>query len=167
MPRQSGAKIVSAPKLNTKSRNNRSMWLWGSALLLVAVLALLLSGASSRSRSNALNVNGNTFFVEKVSSNSDLARGLSGRSTIANNQAMLFDFKRPEKPCIWMKDMKFAIDIVWVDAQKKVVHLQKNVRPETYPAQFCPEELAQYVLEVRAGRAEEVGLGLGAVVSFR
>ncbi len=167
MPRQNGAKIVSVPKLNTRSRNNRSMWLWVSALLLVAVVALLLAFVSSPSQSNTLSVNGNTFFVEKVSSSSDLARGLSGRAAIANNQAMLFDFKRAEKPCIWMKDMKFAIDIVWVDTQKKVVHLQKNVRPETYPAQFCPQGLARYVLEVRAGRAEEVGLGLGAAVSFQ
>jgi len=48
--------------------------------------------------------------------------------------------------------------MVWLNSDKQVVHIEENVAPETYPELFCPDEPAQYVLEVEAGRARQIGI---------
>jgi uncharacterized membrane protein (UPF0127 family) len=50
-----------------------------------------------------------------------------------------------------MKEMKFPIDIIWVDKDFKVVSLKENITPETYPEVFYPEDQSLYVLETGAG----------------
>lgn len=60
-----------------------------------------------------------------------------------------------------MKDMNFALDIIWLDADKKVIDIAYNVKPDTFPDSFCPKQPAQYVLEVNAGVAGERGLQVG------
>ncbi len=93
--------------------------------------------------------------LERVSSPSDVRQGLSGRESLGLNEGMLFDFGRQDEHCMWMKDMNFAIDIIWLDSEGKVVSALSNVPPESYPDVFCNEdEPASYVLEVNAGIVE-------------
>ena len=54
------------------------------------------------------------------------AKGLSGRATLERNQGMLFLFTAPGVYGFWMKDMKFPIDIIWLN-DRKVVDLTPNV----------------------------------------
>ena len=87
--------------------------------------------------------------------------GLSGREGLGRNNGMLFVFDNETvNRCFWMKDMKFSIDMIWLDSDKKVVHIQENVSPDTYPESYCPDAPAQYVLEVEAGRAEQLGIDM-------
>lgn len=93
--------------------------------------------------------------------------GLGGRDCIGSNHAMLFSFARPGQYAIWMKNMKFPIDIAWIDTNHKVVGLEKKVEPSTYPDRFInKEKFAQYVLELQAGRANTLGLTTGTPVDF-
>ena len=50
-----------------------------------------------------------------------------------------------------MKDMKFAIDMVWIASDEAVVGMFTNVAPDTYPKSFAPDGVARYVLELPAG----------------
>lgn len=95
-------------------------------------------------------------------------KGLSGRECIGGHQGMLFVYNRPGQYAFWMKDMKFPIDIVWVGADKKVVAIEKRVSPSTYPEGFVNEKSrpAQYVLELKSGKVDELGIGLGAPVGL-
>lgn len=86
--------------------------------------------------------------------------GLSGRDNLDNNQGMLFVFEQPSEICMWMKDMKFALDIVWIDESGKIVKLLKDVKPDTYPASFCGRD-TRYVLEVNSGTMDRIGIGVG------
>ncbi|OGC83275.1 hypothetical protein A3D68_00990 [Candidatus Adlerbacteria bacterium RIFCSPHIGHO2_02_FULL_52_17] len=52
---------------------------------------------------------------------------------------------------IWMKDMNFPIDIIWVGQDGTVVTVAKDVSPDTYPQAFYPSVPARFVLEVPAG----------------
>lgn len=93
--------------------------------------------------------------LERVSSPADVRQGLSGREELALEEGMLFDFGREAEHCMWMKDMNFALDIIWLDNDGTVVSALSNVSPESYPEVFCNEEApARYVLEVNAGIAE-------------
>ncbi len=87
--------------------------------------------------------------------------GLSNRASLAPNSAMLFVFDKPDKYGFWMKDMKFNIDIIWLDKDAKVVHVEKNLSPDSYPDTFIPPEDSQYVLEVNAGFADKIGVTVG------
>ncbi len=92
--------------------------------------------------------------------------GLGGRVSMAQDQGMLFVFNAPDTVCFWMKDMRFSLDIIWLDAQKEVVHIEKNVSPETFPKTYCPDKPAQYVIELNAGEAARNHLVAGHRLSF-
>jgi uncharacterized membrane protein (UPF0127 family) len=87
--------------------------------------------------------------------------GLSGQNSLPDTDAMLFVFEQPDKHCFWMKDMKFSIDILWFDAEKKLVYEKRGVAPESYPEKFCSDLPTKYVVEVTAGVAAKNQLKLG------
>lgn len=101
-------------------------------------------------------------FTLKIANTSEaLKRGLSGTPKLSENEGMLFVFEDTASTCIWMKDMKFSIDILWFDANNKLIHQKQNASPESYPESFCPPESAKYVVEVSAGNAQQLDLKLG------
>lgn len=110
-------------------------------------------------RDEGVNVNGAFFNTEMVSTKEDMARGLSGRSGIDPDTAMLFKFEQAGQHCMWMKDMKFAIDMVWLDESHKVVSIERNVSPDTYPQNFCHD--GKTVVEFAAGTADRIPLHIG------
>lgn len=93
-------------------------------------------------------------------------RGLSGYTAIAADQGMLFIFPKSEEVGFWMKDMDFPIDIVWMDKNKKVTGVSKNISPKTYPKTFPSPGNVQFVLELNAGSADVFGLTTGTPLSF-
>jgi uncharacterized membrane protein (UPF0127 family) len=93
-------------------------------------------------------------------------RGLSGRRRLPLSEGVLFVFNEPEYHAMWMKDMHFPIDMIWIDKQYQIVGIAKNVDPSTYPQQFKPALPASYVLEINAGLAEEYELAPGDSVFF-
>lgn len=88
-------------------------------------------------------------------------RGLSGREPLKKSEGMLFLFEEPGLHAFWMKDMKFSIDILWLNEQKQVVHIAPNVSPDSYPQRFVSKAPALYVLEVPAGFAAAHGIQNG------
>ncbi len=54
-------------------------------------------------------------------------RGLSYRESLGKNQGMLFVFEEVGRHGIWMKEMKFPIDILWLDSNLKVITIKKDV----------------------------------------
>ena len=81
--------------------------------------------------------------------------GLSHRTKLAEGHGMLFIFNTDDTHSIWMKDMHFPIDIIWIDNTMKVIHIEQNIAPDTYPHSFTPPTPARYVLEVPAGYTKE------------
>lgn len=92
-------------------------------------------------------------------------RGLSGYAPLEEDQGMLFVFEDDGVYSFWMKDMLFPLDILWLDASGRVVHIEQDVAPATYPASFTPDSAARYVLEVPAGFATEHEIGVGSKFS--
>lgn len=99
--------------------------------------------------------------LEKASTPEQRQRGLSGRQRLLATEGMLFEFDRPEAACMWMKDMHFSLDMVWLDSQQRIIKIAKQVAPETYPQSFCADSPAAYVLELAAGTADMAALQLG------
>lgn len=93
-------------------------------------------------------------------------RGLSGRKVLSEGEGMLFVFPEDGLYGFWMKDMRFPIDIAWLDRRYRIVHLEKHVMPDSYPAVFSPGVHARFVVELPAGFFEKRELGLGTVLEI-
>ena len=78
---------------------------------------------------------------------------------------MVFVFSAEGQRCFWMKDMNFAIDMVWLDSKKRVIALEQNVQPDSYPDSYCHDG-AQYVVEFAVNTAEQLRLNPGEVFEF-
>ena len=93
-------------------------------------------------------------------------QGLSGRNKLREDESMLFVFDYINKHPFWMKDMNFAIDIIWIGENLRVVYIKKNAQPESYPETFLPKQDAKYVLEVLSQFSEKNNLKEGDRVEF-
>lgn len=104
--------------------------------------------------------------VEIADTEEKRSRGLGDRKKLQENSGMLFLFEIPAKYQFWMKDMQFPIDIIWIDENKKIIAISKNIFPDTYPASFVPSDPVKYVLEVNAGWAERNGVKTGDFIEL-
>lgn len=89
--------------------------------------------------------------VEIADSQAEHVQGLSGHAPLEDDEGMLFIFSNKEIQGFWMKDMLFAIDIIWMDGER-IVGFQQDAQPEN-PAKtiyYSPEPV-DHVLEVQAG----------------
>jgi hypothetical protein len=98
---------------------------------------------------------GVTLKVDLAVTKEQQEKGLSFRNNLKNDEGMLFVFEKPSIHQFWMKDMSFPIDIIWIGEDFKVVYIEKNVNPNTYPQTFGPNKDSLYVLEVNAGFSEK------------
>lgn len=88
-------------------------------------------------------------------------QGLSGVASMTQSQGKLFIFGEDGYHAIWMKDMQFPIDIIWIDKNFKVVDIEEGVDPDTYPTVFAPKTPARFVLEVNSHFVESLRVQLG------
>ena len=98
--------------------------------------------------------------VEVVISPAAIVQGLSGRPSLPDGSGMLFIFPKLSRQSMWMIDMKFPLDIVWLDENLTVVHITYNT-PPCPNAQNCPSyssvRRVKYAIEMTAGDAEAYG----------
>ena len=112
------------------------------------------------------------FPVELADSPDKRIRGLSGRASLDARTGMLFIFEKPERFRFWMREMEIPLDIVWIGSNCEVVDVSEDVpfpAPETpldELPRYSPESRAKFVLEINAGEAADLGLGIGDKVEF-
>ncbi len=83
--------------------------------------------------------------------------GLMYRESMEDHQAMLFIFPDAQIRSFYMKNTALALDIIYIDENKKIVSFQKNAKP--YDATSLPSGFpTQYVLEINAGLSDQWGL---------
>lgn len=111
---------------------------------------------------------GKVLQAEVMVKDEDRAMGLMFRPSLPPDRGMLFVFERAEFHGIWMKNCRFPIDILWLDEEKKVVHVAESVPPckaEPCPV-YNPMRRAAYVVELNAGQARREKAVLGSTVGF-
>lgn len=141
-----------------------------SSLLLAGVLVIVAAALyvvmQNLGDTRLISVGDTTVVVDVVSTDLLRQKGLSGRESLADGTGMLFVFDTSDRWGIWMKDMRFAIDILWIREDGVVVTLKEHVAPESYPTVFSSTEPARYVLELPAGFARKHGVGEGSVIQL-
>lgn len=121
---------------------------------------------TQNSTNKILTINQTRINLEIAQTEAEMSRGLSGRKNLSQNSGMLFVYEKNNIPMFWMKDMNFALDIIWLNENKVVVGIEKNVKPESYPQTFSPKQQIKYVLEVNANFADKQQIKIGDKAAF-
>lgn len=144
-------------------------------LLLIILFILLTSGCreidikAEDAEFVEVVIGGVTVRAEVARDEESQRRGLSGRDFLGENEGMLFVYDEAEIRGFWMKEMRFSLDIIFID-DDEVVDVVENLLPPKFgemPASYTSKQLANYVLEVRAGLAREHGVEIGDEVDIR
>jgi len=109
-----------------------------------------------------------TFSTETATTSAQLQQGLSGRASLPQNQGMLFIFKTAEPYPFWMNDMKFPLDMIFINNNKIVDIFQNVPQPKNSNAKlpiYTPVAPANQVLEINAGLSKAYGFKKGDTVS--
>ncbi len=133
-------------------------------MIIGSIFLFLKSPRTTGQEDGVLKVGGVDVRVEIADNDRERSLGLSGREALLPGTGMLFVFDASGSYNFWMKDMKFPIDIIWIDEDALVVWIEKNVSPNTFPKTFTSTQPAKYVLEVPAGFADRHEIRIGSVV---
>lgn len=108
--------------------------------------------------------------AEALTRPEDLMRGMMFRESLAPDRGMLFVHTAPGRYSYWMFQCLIPLDIIWLDANKRVVEISADTPPCKGEAKTCPSyggnRDALYVLEVAAGVAAKHGLKAGDTIRF-
>ena len=139
------------------------------SLALAAATLALAGEAPARPAAVPLTLpSGKVLQAEVMVNDEDRAMGLMFRPSLPIDRGMIFVFEAPDFHGIWMKNCKFPIDIVWLDEERKIVHVAESVPPcKTDPCPvYNPMRRASYVIELNAGQARREGAVVGSAVRF-
>lgn len=136
-------------------------------LITIFVLTILTAFFINNSNKDIIvKVNNTKYKTIVVNNDSSRTKGLSGRKSLPPDTVMLFVFYTSDKYGIWMKDMNFPIDIIWLDENKKIVKIKENVSPNTFPETFFPPTPSLYIIEANAGFVDENSLLVGNSINL-
>lgn len=94
-------------------------------------------------------------------------QGLMSRDSLSSDGGMIFVFQNEGYPAIWMMNMSFPIDIIWIGKDMKVNEIVGNAEPCMLNCTtYYPSEKALYVLEVNSGFAAKNKIHVGSSVSI-
>ena len=103
--------------------------------------------------------------IEIAETEATREKGLMFRKHMKPNQGMLFIFPDESRRTFWMKDTDLPLDLVFVNAEKMIIHIAPNCVP--YSTESIPSfEYAQYVVEVNAGYCKQNQIIVGGFIEY-
>ena len=117
-------------------------------------------------------INGFELRVYLAVTNDQQIKGLSVKDHLKENEGMLFVYQQPSRQGFWMKDMKFPIDIIWLDNNGTVVYIKNSLQPCIMTFAFLcptytPDKDSLYVLETGSGFSKKHGIKIGTHADFQ
>lgn len=104
------------------------------------------------------------FMVEIADDDAERQRGLMERPPLADDRGMLFEFPDVAERGFWMHNTPSPLDIIYIDPRGRIVSIVKNAAPNN--DRILPSNgPAMGVLELRAGRSDEIGARPGDKVT--
>jgi uncharacterized membrane protein (UPF0127 family) len=138
-------------------------------ILFILVALLFLTACSSNPpQLPQVTLANHTFDIEIAESPEARTRGLMYRDELPDDQGMLFIYDESNKRSFWMKNMRFSIDILYFNSEKKLTQIYHNVPPcSVDPCEHYPSSsYTQYILEIPAGTSEKIGAKVGDKLSL-
>lgn len=108
----------------------------------------------------------NPIWVKIAKTSEEREKGLSGVTSLAENEGMLFIYPQKGIYKFWMKEMNFPLDFLWI-ADGKIVDITENIpappanSPNNKIATCQPNKPVDMVLEVNAGWVKKNKIKIG------
>ena len=119
-----------------------------------------------------LTVDGASFDVELALDNEQASLGLSYRESLPPGTGLLFVYPEERMRSFWMFEMKFPLDMLWIDGDCNVADISENV-PIPEPGMkdsdlpvYSPRVPVRHVFEINAGESRQYGIDIGDKVVF-
>lgn len=109
-----------------------------------------------------------TIDLEVAKTPAQQAMGLMFRDALPDNRGMYFPFGKARIARFWMNNVPVALDMVFLRGERVVAVINAppcTTEPENCPL-YGPDELVDGVIELRAGKAEELGLAVGDTIKI-
>lgn len=109
-------------------------------------------------------VGSTVFQVEIARTPEERKRGLMFRQELPRDQGMLFVQPTPGPAVFWMKNTAISLDLLYFDAEGRLLQIEANTPPCTTPdCPLYPSDTAtvKYILEINAGEAARRGIRTG------
>ena len=104
------------------------------------------------------------FTVEVAATPEQQERGLMFRKSLAGDRGMIFPYDPPQQVAFWMKNTLIPLDIIFIRADGRIARIA-NAKPlDVTP--LPSGEPAAAVLEIRGGRAAQLGISAGDKVEW-
>lgn len=103
------------------------------------------------------------FMVEIADDESERQRGLMYRPPLDDDRGMLFQFPDVAERGFWMHNTPSSLDIIYIDPTGRIVSIAKHASPMS-DATIPSNGPANGVLELRAGRTDEIGAKPGDMI---
>lgn len=130
----------------------------------LAVLAYV--GLSYQQDITPVKVGDKVFQARLAISQAEQVKGLAGASPLKGSQAMLFVGSTAAQQPIWMKDVSFPLDALWLNNEKEIIYMEHSLSPDSYPQTYGPDQVSRYVLELPTGAARQRNLEVGDRLEF-
>ena len=105
------------------------------------------------------------FTVEVATNPAQMEQGLMFRQNLAPDAGMIFDFKTPQPAMMWMKNTLIPLDMLFVDAQGRIVHIHERAVPGSLET-IGSGAPVRAVVELNGGTVARLGIRLGDRVEF-
>lgn len=130
---------------------------------LAIVGALALGAAHAEAKTTWVELNGQRFHVEIADTEAARAQGLMQRTHLDADAGMLFVFPDEQVRAFWMKNTLIPLDILYFDAQHRLVSAQLEAQPcvDARCPGYASRGPARYVLEINGGRSSTLNLKRG------
>jgi uncharacterized protein len=96
--------------------------------------------------------------------------GLMYRKGIPRGVGMLFTFSNEGNYGIWMQNMVFGIDVLWLDKNKRVVDIANNLKPCRSAfncTTYYPRKPSKYIIELNEGEAKRMKIKINSKAQFK
>jgi uncharacterized membrane protein (UPF0127 family) len=131
----------------------------------ILIISLLLG----RGGNTQVSVNDQVFKVSVADSEVEKQVGLSNTQVLGTNEGMLFLFDKPDFYSFWMNNMKFPIDIIFINGNRVISVVSNAPAPSSSNEDlqiYKPSSESDKVLEINAGLAEKYNIKEGSVINI-
>lgn len=148
-------------------RKERLSWVFIGALLAAVGTTAYFAVLPQLQPHLTLRLGDGIFHARVVTAKDHAKNGIQNINQLREDKAVLHMYNSDELWSIDMKDRHEQFDLVWLDNQKKVVHIVKNASSESRPSTlFRPLVEARYLIEVRGGIVDSKAIHINHAAHF-
>jgi uncharacterized protein len=106
-----------------------------------------------------------TFRVEVAATSQEQAKGLMFRTKLGDDEGMIFPMNPPRGASFWMRNTVIPLDLIFIGTDGRISNIAANAIPYD-ESPLLSAGLVKGVLELRGGRAAELGIVAGDKVEW-